>query len=263
MSSMGGADLNNKVIVVTGGSGLLGSKIIEDSIKQGFTVISLDITESKYKSSKFRHVHCDISSQSQVNSALESFTNPKEIVALVHCAALDPKVSSNDSVATPFEDQSLETISREFDVSIRGGLNVIQAFLKLMGNDWETNRSIVLMGSDLGVISPDQRVYRLEDGTQTFFKPISYSILKHGIVGMTKYLATMLAERNIRVNCISPGPILDQQPSALIKELESRIPMGRLASISEIVGVVNFLTSDLSNYVTGQNIVVDGGRTIW
>jgi len=119
------------------------------------------------------------------------------------------------------------------------------------------------MGSDLGVISPDQRVYRLEDGTQTFFKPISYSILKHGIVGMTKYLATMLAERNIRVNCISPGPILDQQPSALIKELESRIPMGRLASISEIVGVVNFLTSDLSNYVTGQNIVVDGGRTIW
>ena len=148
-------------------------------------------------------------------------------------------------------------------MSIRGGLNVIQAFLKLIGNDWETNRSIVLMGSDLGVISPDQRVYRLEDGTQTFFKPISYSILKHGIVGMTKYLATMLAERNIRVNCISPGPILDQQPSALIKELESRIPMGRLASISEIVGVVNFLTSDLSNYVTGQNIVVDGGRIIW
>jgi NAD(P)-dependent dehydrogenase (short-subunit alcohol dehydrogenase family) len=260
---MGGTDLSDQIVIVTGGSGLLGSKIVEDFIKQGFTVISLDINELEYKAPKFRHMHCDISIQRQVNFALESLTNPEEIVALVHCAALDPKVTSNSAVATPFEDQSLETISREFDVSIRGGLNVTQALLKLIGNDWKTNRSIVLVGSDLGVISPDQRVYRLEDGTQTFFKPISYSILKHGIVGMTKYLATMLAERNIRVNCISPGPILDQQPNALVKELESRIPMGRLASISEIVGVVNFLTSNLSNYITGQNIIVDGGRTIW
>jgi len=255
--------LRNQIAVITGGSGLLGSKIVQDFVARGVSVVSLDVVPGNHEVSMIRHVQCDISSRIEVAAALENLINAQEITAIVHCAAIDPKVTSSEGVAAPFEHQPLETLNKEFEVSILGGLNVIQESLKRIKDYPPVNRSIVLMGSDLGVISPDQRVYKLEDGTQTFFKPISYSILKHGIVGMTKYLATMLAERNIRVNCISPGPILDKQPSALIKELESRIPMGRLASISEIVGVVNFLTSNLSNYVTGQNIVVDGGRTIW
>jgi len=255
--------LKNQIAVVTGGSGLLGSKIVQDFVARGVSVVSLDVVPGNHEVSMIRHVQCDISSCIEVAAALKNLIDTEEITAIVHCAAIDPKVTSSEGVAAPFEQQPLVTLIKEFEVSILGGLNVIQESLKHIKDHPQVKRSIVLIGSDLGVISPDQRVYRLEDGTQTFFKPISYSILKHGIVGMTKYLATMLAERNIRVNCISPGPILDQQPSQLIKELESRIPMGRLASISEIVGVVNFLTSDLSNYVTGQNIVVDGGRTIW
>lgn len=255
--------MKNQIAVVTGGSGLLGSKIVQDFVARGVSVVSLDVVPGNHEVSMIRHVQCDISSRIEVAAALQNLINTQEITAIVHCAAIDPKVTSIEGVAVPFEQQSLDTLNKEFEVSILGGLNVIQESLKHIKDHPQVNRSIVLMGSDLGVISPDQRVYKLEDGTQTFFKPISYSILKHGIVGMAKYLATMLAERNIRVNCVSPGPVLDRQPAQLINELESRIPMGRLATIDEIVGVVNFLTSDKSLYVTGQNIIVDGGRTIW
>ena len=255
--------MNNQIAIVTGGSGLLGSKIMQDFVARGVSVVSLDVVPGNHDVSMIRHVQCDISSRIEVAAALQNVIDTQEINAIVHCAAIDPKVTSSEGVATPFELQPLETLNREFEVSILGGLNVIQESLKHIKDDPQVNRSIVLMGSDLGVISPDQRVYKLEDGTQTFFKPISYSILKHGIVGMAKYLATMLAERNIRVNCVSPGPVLDRQPAQLINELESRIPMGRLATIDEIVGVVNFLTSDKSLYVTGQNIIVDGGRSVW
>lgn len=255
--------MKNQTAVVTGGSGLLGSKIVQDFVARGVSVVSLDVVPGNHDVSMIRHVQCDISSRIEVAAALENVIDTQEITAIIHCAAIDPKVTSSEGVAAPFEQQSLDTLNKEFEVSILGGLNVIQESLKHIKDYSQVNRSIVLMGSDLGVISPDQRVYRLEDGTQTFFKPISYSILKHGIVGMAKYLATMLAERNIRVNCVSPGPVLDRQPAQLIHELESRIPMGRLASIDEIAGVVNFLTSEQSIYITGQNIIVDGGRTIW
>ena len=255
--------MNNQIAIVTGGSGLLGSKIVQDFVARGVSVLSLDAVPGNHDVSKIHHVQCDISSRIEVAEALQNLIDTQDITSIVHCAAIDPKVTSSEGVATPFELQPLETLNREFEVSILGGLNVIQESLKHIKDDPQVNRSIVLMGSDLGVISPDQRVYKLEDGTQTFFKPISYSILKHGIVGMAKYLATMLAERNIRVNCVSPGPVLDRQPTSLINELQSRIPMGRLATIDEIVGVVSFLTSEPSTYITGQNIIVDGGRTIW
>lgn len=263
MRVSGGGELKNQLAIVTGGSGLLGSRVVQDFVARGVSVVSLDVVAGNHDSPMIQHVKCDISSRIEVAAALQNLNTTQEITSIVHCAAIDPKVTSSEGVAAPFELQSLETLNKEFDVSILGGLHVIQESLKHIKDHAQVKRSIVLMGSDLGVISPDQRVYKLEDGTQTFIKPISYSILKHGIVGLAKYLATMLAERNIRVNCVSPGPVLDRQPAQLITELEARIPMGRLATIDEIVGVVEFLTTEKSQYVTGQNIIVDGGRTVW
>jgi NAD(P)-dependent dehydrogenase (short-subunit alcohol dehydrogenase family) len=120
-----------------------------------------------------------------------------------------------------------------------------------------------LVGSDLSVIAPDQRIYIDKKGNQTFFKPVSYSIIKHAMLGLTKYLSTYFASQGIRVNCISPGPILENQPDYLIQNLINRIPMGKLAHTKDIVGAIQFLLDDTSSYITGQNIVVDGGRTTW
>jgi NAD(P)-dependent dehydrogenase (short-subunit alcohol dehydrogenase family) len=96
-----------------------------------------------------------------------------------------------------------------------------------------------------------------------FYKPFSYSVIKHGLVGLTKYLSTYLAEYGIRVNTLSPGSIENEQDAEFLNNLRSRIPMGRLANVEEYKGAIQFLASDASSYMTGQNLIIDGGRSIW
>jgi NAD(P)-dependent dehydrogenase (short-subunit alcohol dehydrogenase family) len=258
-----GLDMSARIAVVTGGSGLLGSRICKHLQGRGFQVTSLDISEPNIKHDGVSYRICDITKRDQVQEEIKFLCKKNEITTIVHSAAIDPKVTNQSGQAIPFEEESFNSLAGEFEISIRGGLNVVQSFLRFGIRDLSTSKSIIFIGSDLSVISPDQRVYLDKEGRQTFFKPISYSITKHGVVGMTKYLATMLADRNVRVNCLSPGPILDRQPELLRNNLESRIPMGRLASFEEIVSVVHFLAAEDSQYITGQNIVVDGGRTTW
>jgi NAD(P)-dependent dehydrogenase (short-subunit alcohol dehydrogenase family) len=124
---------------------------------------------------------------------------------------------------------------------------------------------ILNIASDLSVISPDQRLYMkkgLEQHEQPV-KPISYSVIKTGLVGLTRYLATYWAESGVRVNALSPGGVFDGQSSSFVDELSQRIPMARMACPSEYRGCVQFLCSDASSYITGQNIVADGGRSVW
>jgi len=126
--------------------------------------------------------------------------------------------------------------------------------------------SIINIASDLGVIAPDQRIYlkgKQGIGAMRFYKPFSYSVIKHGLVGLTKYLSTYLAEYGIRVNTLSPGSIENEQDAEFLNNLRSRIPMGRLANVEEYKGAIQFLASDASSYMTGQNLIIDGGRTTW
>ena len=120
--------------------------------------------------------------------------------------------------------------------------------------------SIINIGSDLSVIAPNQKIYK--SSYKNYIKPVTYSVIKHGMLGLTKYFASLYGPNNVRVNMISPGPILNKQTKKLLKELKNAIPMGRLGSSKEILGLLLFLSSSESSYVTGQNILVDGGRTI-
>ncbi len=258
-----GHQLSQSIALLTGGSGLVGSAIGAELSSRGLEVHSIDIRLPKTQVPEILYHQADITNRLEIESLISEISKCGSIDYLVHCAAIDPKVGKDFKSVEGFQDALFDSISEEFDVSILGALFTIQSFLRHIGQDFQKSRSIVLLGSDLSVISPDQRVYLDSNGVQTFYKPISYSIIKHGIVGMTKYLATLLADKNIRVNCVSPGPILDQQPDQLVTELKNRIPMGRLASVNEVTGVISFLISDDSTYVNGQNLVVDGGRTIW
>jgi NAD(P)-dependent dehydrogenase (short-subunit alcohol dehydrogenase family) len=117
----------------------------------------------------------------------------------------------------------------------------------------------------LGVIAPDQRIYRqpgLKDAEQPV-KPVSYSVVKHGLIGLTRYLATYWADRGVRVNALSPGGVYTSQDEEFVMRLADRIPMGRMARIDEYMAAVVFLVSDASSYMTGGNLVIDGGRTTW
>jgi NAD(P)-dependent dehydrogenase (short-subunit alcohol dehydrogenase family) len=125
---------------------------------------------------------------------------------------------------------------------------------------------IVNISSDLGVIAPDQRIYLKKDtgvNDTRFYKPFSYSVIKHGLIGLTKYLATYLAEFGIRVNTLSPGSIFNYQDPDFLTKLKNNIPLNRLANVDEYKGAIQFLTSESSSYMTGQNLIIDGGRSTW
>jgi NAD(P)-dependent dehydrogenase (short-subunit alcohol dehydrogenase family) len=125
---------------------------------------------------------------------------------------------------------------------------------------------IINISSDLGVIAPDQRIYEksLSSSSEVkYFKPFSYSVIKHGLIGLTKYLSTYLADFGIRVNTLSPGSIFNYQDPEFLQNLEKNIPLRRLASVNEYRGAIQFLASDASSYMTGQNLIIDGGRSTW
>jgi NAD(P)-dependent dehydrogenase (short-subunit alcohol dehydrogenase family) len=124
---------------------------------------------------------------------------------------------------------------------------------------------IVNIASDLGVIAPDQRIYRRAQDSEASqpVKPVTYSVIKHGVIGLTKYLATYWAGRNIRVNALSPGGVYNEQDESFVDKVTQLIPMSRMAHVDEMQSAVVFLCSDASSYMTGQNLIIDGGRSVW
>ena len=271
------ANLNDKICLITGGAGLLGRYHAEAIIECGGFVMLSDVKEDLLKeaveflNAKYSmghgHIVCKGITMDVTNpdSIKDGLANKPRIDILINNAALDPKVNNADQdLNCRFEKMPLEYWQKGLDVIVNGTFLTSQAVVNKMIQT-NTKGVILNIASDLS-ISPDQRIYRkenLKEEEQTV-KPITYSAAKHAIIGMTKYLSTYLAPKNIRVNALSPGAVFkDDMPEDFVKKICNLIPMNRMANADEYKGAVAFLCSDFSSYMTGQNISISGGRDIW
>ncbi len=185
---------------------------------------------------------------------------------LVNNAAIDPKVKGEQGVleSSRLEHFPLEQWDLQLAVGLTGAFLCSQVFGSAMARDGKGG-VILNIASDLSVFSPDQRLYRrdgLADDKQPV-KPVTYSVIKAGLIGLTRYLATYWAECGVRANALSPGGVFTGQSEEFVQRLTALIPLGRMASLDEYRAAVQFLCSDASAYLNGQNIVMDGGRCVW
>jgi len=191
--------------------------------------------------------------------------NDQYVDILVNNAAIDPKVKNGDTVSSSrFENFPLEQWDMQLAVGLTGAFLCSQVFGTAMAQSGKGG-VILNIASDLSVFSPDQRLYRKEgvNEDQQPVKPVTYSVIKTGLVGLTRYLATYWPEQGVRANALSPGGVFNGQGDEFVQRLSALIPLGRMARRDEYRSAVQFLCSDASSYMNGQNIVMDGGRSVW
>lgn len=251
-------DLKNKNIIITGGNGFLGKQLTNAFLGQGSRVFVLDIKKPKLKN-RLTFFKADITKEIDLKKILTFFKKKKiKIDVLINCAAKDhiPTKTNNNKEKLDLENFSQKVWIDDLNVGLTGSLLTT----KIFGSYMAIKKSGVILNisSDLGIIAPNQDIYKKTN----FIKPVSYSVVKHGIIGLTKYTASYWAKKNIRCNAIAPGGIFNNQDSSFIKKINQLIPLGRMAKKNEYNGLILFLCSDLSSYITGSIIVADGGRTI-
>ena len=268
--------LEGKVALITGGLGLLGLKHSEALLEADASVVAADVKDhdeaneimadlkEKY-GSKISYIAMDVKNQEDVKRKAEILDKMGlKIDILINNAAINPKVEGvQRKNSGRLEDFTIEQWDIELDVGLKGAFICSKIFGTRMK---ERNGGVILnVASDLAVIGPDQRIYEKKDQPvdERIYKPVTYSVVKNGIIGLTKYLATYWPEYNIRCNAISPGGVLNGQEKEFLDKVTQRIPMGRLAKIDEYKATIQFLCSDASSYMTGHNLVIDGGRSTW
>lgn len=271
-------DLTGRVAVITGGAGLLGMKHAGAIAERGGIPVLVDVVTASSKAAELTGrfgvpafaCETDITKPESVrelrDQVLERFGR---IDILINNAANNPKMENSTEVNfSRFEHFPIEQWYADLAVGLTGAYLCCQILGSQMAQAFrETGRRGVILNiaSDLAIIGPDQRIYRqpgLPDHLQPA-KPVTYSVVKSGLVGLTRYLATYWADAGVRVNAISPGGVYNGQPDAFVEKLTNLIPMGRMAHQDEYQGAVLFLVSDASSYMTGHNLVIDGGRTAW
>ena len=268
-------NLGGRVAIITGGAGLLGVQHAEAIAEAGGIPVLWDINKenSTKAASKIAREYnvsssgmmVDITNHKSITQAFDQVLDiTGRIDILINNAANDPKVKAGENIASSrFENYALDRWDDDIAVGLTG------AFLcsQVIGNYMSKNNGGVILNiaSDLSIISPDQRLYK-KDGLKANkqpVKPVTYSVIKHGIIGLSKYLATYWENKNIRVNSISPGGVYTDQPDEFVKKLSNLIPLGRMANLNEYKAAIVFMCSDASSYMTGTNLVIDGGRTCW
>ena len=265
-------DLTDKTTLITGGCGLLGVKHAEAILEFGGKVILSDVIsvdegswivdklERKYDTDRVTFEWMDVTKETLIQQVINKYD---KIDILINNAAIDPKVEDGMGWKNKFEHLELKSWNKTIDVILNGTFLCSKLVIKKMlgtGLESEYCREggvILNIASDLSIISPDQRIY--DDGV----KPASYGVAKAGVVNLTKYLATYLAKKNIRVNSLSPAGVYDNQPSDFVSRFSKLIPMNRMANPDEYKGAIVFMCSDASSFMTGHNLIIDGGRTIW
>jgi 2-deoxy-D-gluconate 3-dehydrogenase len=273
-------DLSGRVAVVTGGAGLLGTEFCQTLLEAGASIVVADISDDaaktlasllnerfqlKESSSRAIPVKIDISSKNSVEELFHLVSEEfGRVDILVNTAAIDPKFDP-DSLAVSdssvgFEDFPFELWKQALDVNLTGVFLCCQAAGKLMAS--QGGGVMINISSIYGLVGPDQRIYQSE-GNPDRYKPAYYSTTKAGILGLTRYLATYYAGKNIRVNALTPGGVFNEHDQDFVQAYSSRTVLGRMAEKNEMNGALLFLASDASAYMTGSNLVVDGGWTAW
>jgi len=267
-------NLQESVAVITGGAGLLGvihglalaelgCYIILTDVNQ----TGLDISEKKirnqYPEARIASFLMDVTLPESVNRVNQQLLNSGlSVDILINNAAIN--ISANlVRNEMRFENFPLSTWHHELEVGLTGTILCCQVFGDLMA---KRRRGVIInVASDLSVIAPNQNLYRVEglEEKDQPVKPFSYSVIKTGLLGLSRYLATYWAQVGVRVNTISPGGVQSNQSDDFIKRISELVPMKRMAHDSDLIGAIQFLATDASSYMTGQNLIIDGGRSIW
>ena len=277
MSTLEKFRLDHEVIVITGGAGLLGRQHAEAVLDAGGIAILLDITADalenavselgkKYNEDRIVGMLADITSLESLEKVRDVILSKyQSIDGLINNAANNPKIEGNvaNMAAIQFENFPMQMWMNDIAVGLTGAFLCSQIFGAAMAKQ---GRGVILnISSDLGIIAPDQRIYRkegLKEEEQTI-KPVTYSVIKHGLIGLTKYLATYYAKKGVRCNALCPAGVFNGQDDEFLKKLTNLVPVGRMADKEEYKSTILYMLSDASSYMTGSTVVVDGGRTCW
>jgi len=268
-------DLTGRVAVITGGVGLLGAEFCRTLAEAGASVAVVDLNASASQGTadtlaksgyNALAIPTDITQQDSVNAMVEKvLAEFGRLDILVNSAALDPKFdpdAAKKGIAPgAFEDYPLEQWNAAMNVNLTGMFLVTQACVKPMIAQGKKG-SVINICSTYGLNGPDQRIY-IKDGQRVAFKPVYYTVTKAGVMGFTKYLAAYYAGTEIRVNALTPGGVYNNHEEYFVKNYSAKTIIGRMANKDEMNGALLFLASDASSYMTGNNVVVDGGWTAW
>lgn len=271
-------DLSGKTALITGGAGLLGMEHGAALLECGAAVVLTDLNKTAldaaaarlgqdFDPSRIHVIEMDVTRPDAIVAVAQTHASQgRRVDVLVNNAAIDPKVKGEQGVmeTSRLENFPLDQWELQIAVGLTGAFLCSQVFGAAMARDGKGG-VILNIASDLSVFAPDQRLYRVpglpED--QQPVKPVTYSVIKTGLVGLTRYLATYWADRGVRSNALSPGGVYNGQGEEFVRRLSALIPLGRMANRDEYRSAVQFLCSDASSYLNGQNIVMDGGRSAW
>lgn len=271
-------DLRGRTALITGAAGLLGVEHAEALLEVGAKIVLTDIDvdalnfvqeflNKKFDSEKIILEVMNVTKKDEIDKVANNLWNKNlHIDILVNNAAIDPKFKADTGLieTSRLENFPLEQWNLQIAVGLTGAFLCSQVFGSAMARGGKGG-VILNIASDLSLIAPDQRLYNRDDLSKDMqpVKPVTYSVIKSGLIGLTKYLATYWPLQGVRCNALSPGGVFNGQSESFVNKISDLIPMGRMANKDEYRSAVQFLCSDSSSYMNGQNLIIDGGRSVW
>ncbi len=259
--------LKGKVAIVTGGAGQLGTEYVRALLVAGASVAAFDLNMDnpsgclgEINSEKLIRVESDITDRESVVKGLEkvlSLLGPPSI--LINNASIDAPPNAEEQETGPFETYPESSWDIMIDINLKSVFLCCQVIGGYMAESH--GGSVINISSIYGILSPDQRIYEYKD--KPFFKPVSYSVSKSGVLNLTRYLATYWAKKGVRVNTLTLGGVFNHQDKTFLANYNNKVPLGRMAKHDEYNGAILFLSSEASSYMTGSNLIVDGGFSAW